>query len=147
VHPAALPGRAEQHRGDRGLQAGVGVGDDQLGAGEPAGLEGAQESGPEGAVLGVADGEAEHLAVPVGGDPGGDHDGLGDHPPVHPGLAVGGVEEHVRESLLGQRAVGERADLGVQVGADPGTSDLEMPVSAPRARNRSSTLRVLTPCR
>jgi hypothetical protein len=27
------------------------------------------------------------------------------------------------------------------------TSDLEMPLSAPRARTRSSTLRVLTPCR
>ena len=30
VQPAALPGRALQHRGDRGLEPGVRVGDDQL---------------------------------------------------------------------------------------------------------------------
>jgi hypothetical protein len=85
----------DQHRGDRGLQPGVGVGDDQLGAAQPTGLERAQERRPEGAVLGVADGEAEHLAVPVGRDPGSDYDRLGDHPAVDPGLAVGGSQEHV----------------------------------------------------
>src|SRR3712207_6000032 len=52
-----LPGRAEQHRADRGLEPGVGVGDDQLGAGQPTGLERAQERGPERAVLRIADGE------------------------------------------------------------------------------------------
>ena len=36
----------------------------------------AQEGVPDGAVLGVADGEAEHATVAVGGHPGGDHDGL-----------------------------------------------------------------------
>jgi hypothetical protein len=102
VHPAALPGRAEQHRGDRGFQPGVGIGDDQLGAGQAAGFERAQERRPERAVLGVADGEAEHLPVPVGGHPGGDHHGLGDDPAVDPRLAVGSVQEHVGERLLGQ---------------------------------------------
>jgi hypothetical protein len=69
--------------------------------------------------LAVADGESEDFAVAVGGDPGGDHDGLGDHPPVHPRLAVGRIQEHVGEWLSGQRPVGERRDLGVEVGADP----------------------------
>ena len=89
------------------------IGDDQLGAGQPAGLQRAQERGPERAVLAVADGEAEHLPVAVGGHPGGDHHGLGDHPPVDPRLAVGGVQEDVGEGLLGQAAVAERTDLGV----------------------------------
>ena len=63
--------------------------------------------------------EAEHLAVPVRRHPGRDHDGLGHDPVVHPGLAVGGVQEHVRERLAGQAAVAERGDLAVQVRADP----------------------------
>jgi hypothetical protein len=58
--------------------------------------------------------------VPVGGHPGGDHHRLGDHPPIDPGLAAGGVEEDVGERLLGEAAVPERADFGVEVGADPG---------------------------
>ena len=40
----------------------------------------------ERAVLRIADGEAEHLPVPIDGHPGGDDDGLGDHPAVDPGL-------------------------------------------------------------
>src|SRR3712207_7575092 len=46
-------------------------------------------------VLAVADGEAQHFPVPVGGDAGGDDDGLGDHPAVDPGLAVGGIQKDV----------------------------------------------------
>ena len=101
------------------LEPGVGVGDDQLHPAQPAGLERAQERGPERAVLAVADGEPEHLAPAVSPDAGGDHDRLGHDPVVDPGLAVGGVQEHVGERLLGQAAVAERAHLGVEVGADP----------------------------
>jgi hypothetical protein len=36
------------------FESGVGVGDDELDAGEPSGFEAAQEGGPEGAVLAVA---------------------------------------------------------------------------------------------
>ena len=97
----------------------MGVGDDQLHPVQAAGLQRAQERGPERAVLGVADVEAEDLTPPVGADPGGDHHGLGHDPPIDPGLAVGGVEEHVRERGVGQRPVPERADLLVQVSADP----------------------------
>ena len=40
--------------------------------------------------------------MPVGGDASGDDDGLGDDPPVDPGLAVGGVQEDVGKGLLGR---------------------------------------------
>ena len=80
---------------------------------------------------------------PSARDPGGDHDGLGDDPAVDPGLAVGGVEEHVRE-----RRRRPAAGRGTRRPQRPGrrrsgdTSDLEIPVSAPSALTRSSTLRV-----
>jgi hypothetical protein len=50
---------------------------------------------------------------------GGDDHGLGDDPALDAGLAVGGIEEHVGELLLGQAAVTERADFHVEVRADP----------------------------
>jgi hypothetical protein len=95
------------------------IGDDQLHSSQPAGLQRAQKRRPEGAILAVADGEAEHLTAAVAAHPGGHHHGLGDHPAVDPGLAVGRVHEHIREALAGQRAVPERANLMVEVGADP----------------------------
>jgi hypothetical protein len=63
--------------------------------------------------------EAQDLAVPVRRDSGRDHDGLGDDPVIDPGMAIGRVQEHVRERLPGQRAVPEHRDFGVEVGADP----------------------------
>jgi hypothetical protein len=98
----------------------VGVGDDQLHPGQPTGLERAQQRRPEGTVLGVADIQAEHFPAAVGGHPGGDDDRPGDHPAVHAGLEVGGVQEQVREGGVGQRTGPEVGDLGVQLGADPG---------------------------
>ena len=89
------------------------------GPGQPTGLQRPQERGPERAVLGVADVEAQHFTAAVGGDAGGDHHRLAHHPPVHPRLAVGRVEEHIRIGNLGQRPVPERANLLVQVSADP----------------------------
>jgi hypothetical protein len=83
------------------------------------GLQAAQERRPKGAVLAVADGKAEDLAAPIRAHPGGHHDGLGDHPAVDAGFAVGRVDEDVGEDLAGQRPVLEGTDLGVQVGADP----------------------------
>jgi len=85
----------------------------------PRALERAQERRPERAVLAVADGEAEDLPVAVGGHAGSDHHGLGHHAALDPGLAVGGVEEHVGEGLAGEAAVAERGDLDVEIGADP----------------------------
>jgi hypothetical protein len=37
-------------------------------------------------------------------------------PTVHPGLAAGGIQEHVGERLVGRAPVAERTDLGVEVG-------------------------------
>jgi hypothetical protein len=101
------------------VEAEVGVGDDQLHPAQPAGLERAEELGPERAILAVTHGEAEHLAAAVAAHPGGHHHRLGDDPAVDPGLAVGGVHKDVGEALAGQGAVPERRDLAVQVGADP----------------------------
>jgi hypothetical protein len=51
VGATPLPGRAGQRRPDRRHQAGVGVGDDQLHPGQPAGDEPAQKRQPARAVL------------------------------------------------------------------------------------------------
>ena len=64
VGPAALPGGAGQHGGDRVHQAGVGVGGDQLHAGQAAGDQAAQERQPARAVLGAGHVDAEDLPVP-----------------------------------------------------------------------------------
>jgi hypothetical protein len=119
MHPTSLPGCAEQHRGDGLLQPGVGIGDNQLHPTQPASFEAAQELCPERAVLAVAHGEAEHFAPAISPDAGGDHHRLRHHAVVDPGLAVGGIQEHVRERLVGQAAVAERAHLGVEIRADP----------------------------
>lgn len=119
VDAAALPRGAGEHRPDRGLESFVGVGDHQLDPVQAAGLERAQERGPERSVLTVADVEPQDFPVAVGTDRGGDHDRLGDHPPVHPGLAVGGVEEHVGVGVGLQGPAAERGDFLVEVGTDP----------------------------
>ena len=60
VDSAALPGAAE-HLGDGGLEAGVGVGDDQLHPLQPASAERAQERPPERLGLGLTNIQADHL--------------------------------------------------------------------------------------
>ena len=72
-----MPGGSDQDRGDRSLQAAVGVGDDQLHPGQAAGLQRAQERGPERPVLAVADVHAQDLTAAVSGHSDGDDDGLG----------------------------------------------------------------------
>jgi hypothetical protein len=147
VDPAALDGRPG-HGGLDGLaQAEVGVGDDQLHTLEPAGLQAPQERGPGGTILAVAHPKAEDLAAAIPAHPGGHDHGLGDDPPVDPGLAVGGVQEHIREGLTGQGTVPEGRHLVVEVGADAADLALGDATVATRARTRSSTLGVLTPCK
>ena len=53
------------------------IGDDQLHPAQAAGLQRAEERGPECPKLGVADIEPEHLTAPVSGHAAGDHDRLG----------------------------------------------------------------------
>src|SRR5919198_1279142 len=60
VHAAALPGAAKQP-GDRGLEPLVGVGDDELHAGEPASDQRLEELAPERLGLRLADVEAGDL--------------------------------------------------------------------------------------
>ena len=60
----------------------------------------AQEAPPEHLVFGVADVEAQDLAVPIGPDPRGDDDGLGGHVVVVADVEVGGVQEDVGELLV-----------------------------------------------
>ena len=119
VHPASLPRGADEHRADRGLQTGVGIAGDQLHPGQATGLQRAQERGPKRPVLRIADLEPEQFTAPVSSHTSGDHHRLGDHPAVDPGLAVGGVEEHIGVGDLGQRPVPERADLLIEVRTDP----------------------------
>jgi hypothetical protein len=72
VDPAALDSRAGHDRLDCLAQAKVGVGDHQLHPGQAAGLERAEERGPEGAVLAGTHGEAENFAAAVTAHPGRD---------------------------------------------------------------------------
>ena len=135
-----------QDRADRGLQAGVGVGDDQLHPVEAAGLQRAQERGPERPVLAVADVEAQHLAAAVGGDPGGDHDRLGHHPVVRPGPCSRWRRGTRTGRSMSARDRSRNAATSSSRSAQiRDTSDLEIPVSAPSALTRSSTLRVRDP--
>jgi hypothetical protein len=63
VHPAALPGGTDEHRGDRGLEPEVVITDDELHSGEPSGSQSLEERGPERPVFAVADGDAEDLRM------------------------------------------------------------------------------------
>jgi len=125
----------------------MGISDDQLHPGEPTRLERAQELGPEGTVLAVADSEAKDLAATIAAHAGGYHDRLGNDPAVNSGLAIGGVHEHIRELLAGQRPLGERLDFGVQVGADPRDLALADPAIRAKGSDQVVDLRVLTPCK
>jgi len=147
VDAAPLDGRASHHRLDRLAQPEMGISDDQLHPGEPTRLERAQELGPEGTVLAVADSEAKDLAATIAAHAGGYHDRLGNDPAVNSGLAIGGVHEHIRELLAGQRPLGERLDFGVQVGADPRDLALADPAIRAKGSDQVVDLRVLTPCK
>ena len=72
--------------------------------------------------MGVADVDAEHFAVALGGDPRRDHDCSADDlaQSVIADVDVGGVEIHVRELDVAEGAVPERADAFVEAGTDPG---------------------------
>lgn len=110
----------------------MGIGDDELDTGQAAATQVAEELGPELLGLAVPHGAAEHLAVAIGADAGGDHDRLGHDPAVDPRLAVGRVEEDVGERLLVQWPGAPGRDLGVELGADPGDLGLRDPGAAHR---------------
>ena len=66
VHPAALPAGVLQHAADRRAQPGVRIRDDEADAVQAAVDQAAEELGPEGLVLRVANVHAEDFAVAVG---------------------------------------------------------------------------------
>ena len=78
-----------------------------------------EERGPEHLVLAVADVDAEHLPVAVGGHTGGHDHGAGDDAVVDAGLDVGGVEVHVGELDVIKVPGAEHGDFFVDAGADP----------------------------
>lgn len=117
VDAAALPGGGED-LGDGGLDALVGIGDDELDAAQAAPRQLAQEGGPEGLGFGGADIHAQHLAPAVGIDADRDddrdrHDAAG---PAN--LQVGGVDPQIRPITL-DRAVEEGLDPLIDVLAQP----------------------------
>ena len=97
---AALPGSTLEATRDRLGQSGVGVGDHEAHAGQAPVGEAGEELAPERFVLGVADVDAEHFAVPVGAQPGGDHDCFGGDVAVLAHVHVRGVQPDVHERLV-----------------------------------------------
>ena len=81
VNAASLPGRANDPA-DGGLEALVGVGDDQLHPAQVAAHQALEEGGPEGLGLGGTDMQPDDLALALGGgghgDYRGDRDGEGE---------------------------------------------------------------------
>jgi hypothetical protein len=132
VHPAALPSRADEHRGDGFFETEVMIGDHQRHAAQAAGTQPLEERRPEGAVLAVADLDTQHLPVTGTGDTGGHHDSAGDDPPPDPALQVGSVREHVREPGVVEAAVAESVELPVELSADPRHLALGDPRSDPK---------------
>src|SRR4051794_6138174 len=99
VDAAALPGRTEDLR-DGGLQALVGVRDDELHAPQPSAGELAQERRPEGLSLGGTDVEAQHLAPAVAVGPDRHDHGDRDHAAILTYLQVGRVDPEIRPVAL-----------------------------------------------
>jgi hypothetical protein len=120
----------------------VGVGDDQLDAGEPRALSerrNAVQKEPSSLSPTSRPSTSRPLSAVT---PVAITTALGDHPAVDAGLEVGGVQNQVREGGVGQGAGAERGHLGVQLATDPG--DLGLGDAA--VDTRSSTLRVEVPC-
>ena len=104
---------------DRFDQPGVGVGDHQPHAGQAAVGELGEELAPERLVLRVADVDTEDFTMPVGTQPGGDHDRFRYDVAVLADMDVGGVEPDVDERLMIEPAGAQHGDVGVDLGADP----------------------------
>lgn len=104
VDSAALPAGTSELAADRGDEASVGVGDDELHALETALVEVARELGPERLVLRVAQVDTEDFSTAVAAQSGGDHDRFGHDMAVLSDMDVGGIEPHVEERLMTRRA-------------------------------------------
>ena len=130
MHAAPLPRRAE-HAPDGGLEALVGIRDDELHAREPALDQIAQEVGPEDLRLRRADVQADDLAPALGGDGHGDYRGDRDDAAALAHLEVGGIEPEIRP-LARKRALQERVHPLIDVLAQLGHRGLRDAAQAHR---------------
>ena len=103
---------------DRGLQAGVGVGDDQLRPGQAALDQAAEEAFPERLRLALADVEADHLPVAALMDGVGEHQCFRHHAAAVTDLLDLGIKPQIRVAAL-ERPVPERLHLLIETLADP----------------------------
>jgi hypothetical protein len=145
LHPAALPARPGKDLGDGSLESQERVADDELDTGETTASKTLQELGPEGRVLGVADGDPEQSTTDILSDTGGDDDSATNDASTHAGRDIGGVAEQVGKTQVrqGTRAKGDH--LLVQLRADPRHLGLGDAGANAERITRSSTLRVETP--
>ncbi len=120
VGSAPLPGGLRQHRDDRRFDAAVGVGDDQLHAGQAAGHQRAQEPRPGGRGLGGDDVEPDDLSTALDVDRGSDHRGDVDDTAAFAHLLRQRVDPHVAVGARLERALPELGHLVIQRGGQPG---------------------------
>ena len=118
MHPAALPGRADEALGDGGLEAAVGIGDHEPDTAKAPGAKGPEELGPEVLVFGVADGAAEHLTLTGHGDAGDHYHGGRDDLAPDAALEQRRIGEDLGELDMAQQPGPERGHLLVEAGAD-----------------------------
>jgi len=107
-----------EHLADRGFDAFVGAGDDELDAAQAPPRQLAQERGPERLGFGRTDVHAEHLWPAVAVDPDRDDHRDRDVAPVLAHLYVGGVDPQVGPITL-DRAIEEGLQLVVDLTAQP----------------------------
>jgi hypothetical protein len=115
VDGAALPGAAKD-LADGGVEAGVGVGDDQLHPLQPASPQRPQEATPERLGLGLPNVQADNLPAAGLRHAVGDHQGLVADPARLPDPLHLGVQPQIRIGT-GQGPLPEHADLLVQAAA------------------------------
>lgn len=108
VHPTALPGRAEERRGDGLAQADVGVGGDEHDARQAAGHERTQERRPERAGFGRPDLAAQDLALAPLVDRDRHQERHGHDPAALADLLVPGVEPEIWITVLVEPALPKR---------------------------------------
>src|SRR6185437_1186775 len=117
VDAAALPAGVE-HLGDGGLDALVGVGDDEFDAAQTAAGELAQKRRPERLGLGGTDVHAENLAPAVTVDANRDDHRDRYDAAILAHLHIGGVDPQIRPVAL-DRAAEKRLHLVVDLAAEP----------------------------
>lgn len=108
MNPSTLPGRALQGDLDGGLEALVGLRDDQVNASKTTISQRREEPCRQRFRFTVAKIDTEYFPVPVSTNTESNHDCLGDDFPAHSGLAIRCIEEHSTQQGIGEIRVAER---------------------------------------